>query len=207
MRTDNYLSDEEIRIIIRKKKARRRRIICTIFLAIVIVLCFASANLIGKKIGNSRYEKEIETVSVIDTSVPIVNTAVKQIGNHGGGPFWSWYGFGGRVAWCACFVSWCEDQNGYISQGIAPRFATTCDGISWFKSRKQWKRRNKVPEAGDLVFFDWEQDGIDDHVGIVAGTSDDRIYTVEGNSTDMCRIKSYEIGDKVLIGYGSIRAK
>ena len=206
MRSDRYLSDEEIRNSIRAKKRKRRRIVSSLLTVVILVLSFGSARYLGKTIGNRKYEREIETVSVVDTSVPIVNTAVKQIGNHGGGPFWSWYGFGGRVAWCACFVSWCEAQNGYISNGLAPKFAVTSDGINWFKARGQWLDKDDTPEAGDIVFFDWEQDGGDDHVGIVTGVSDDRVYTVEGNSTDMCRIKSYEIGAKVLIGYGHIKA-
>ena len=36
----------------------------------------------------------------------IVEVALTQLGNEGGQPYWSWYGFDGRVEWCACFVSW-----------------------------------------------------------------------------------------------------
>lgn len=36
----------------------------------------------------------------------IVQVALFQVGNVGGQPYWSWYGFNSRVAWCACFVSW-----------------------------------------------------------------------------------------------------
>ena len=204
---DNYYpTDDEIRAIIRKRK-RRRRIISLVLPIIILVLGFFSSTLIGYYIGNNRYENEIATVNVVNKDVPIVSTAFEQIGNHGGAPYWSWYGFGGRVAWCACFASWCENQNGYISKGLAPKFAVVTDGIDWFKARGQWYEANETPKAGDLVFFDWEQDGIRDHVGIVTGTSEDRVYTIEGNSTDMCRIKSYEIGDKVLHGYGRIKAK
>lgn len=35
----------------------------------------------------------------------IVQVALSQIGNVGGEPYWSWYGFGSRAEWCACFVS------------------------------------------------------------------------------------------------------
>ena len=37
----------------------------------------------------------------------IVAVALSQVGNVGGQPYWSWYGFSSRVEWCACFVSWC----------------------------------------------------------------------------------------------------
>lgn len=199
-----YPSDDEIRARIRKRR-KHNRIIRYFLIVLIVILAFISSTALGKYIGNKKYDKEIATVEVIHRDVPIVNMAYKQIGNHGGAPYWSWYGFGGRVAWCACFVSWCEDQLGYLSNNMGPKFAVTTDGINWFKARDQWHDGSETPEAGDLVFFDWEQNGWDDHVGIVAGTSDDRIYTIEGNSTDMCRIKSYEIGDKVLVGYGRIK--
>lgn len=48
----------------------------------------------------------------------LVEIAKSQLGNVGGEPYWSWYGFGGRVEWCACFVSWCANQCGYIDKGI-----------------------------------------------------------------------------------------
>lgn len=37
----------------------------------------------------------------------IVTVALSQVGNVGGEPYWSWYGYTSRVSWCACFVSWC----------------------------------------------------------------------------------------------------
>ena len=37
----------------------------------------------------------------------IVAVALSQVGDVGGQPYWSWYGFSSRVEWCACFVSWC----------------------------------------------------------------------------------------------------
>lgn len=40
----------------------------------------------------------------------IVQVALAQIGNVGGQPYWSWYGFSSRVEWCACFVSWCANE-------------------------------------------------------------------------------------------------
>lgn len=48
----------------------------------------------------------------------IVSVALSQVGNVGGQPYWSWYGFDSRVEWCACFVSWCANECGYIDAGI-----------------------------------------------------------------------------------------
>ena len=46
----------------------------------------------------------------------LVELAKRQVGNVGGYPYWSWYGFDSRVEWCACFVSWCYNQAGKSEQ-------------------------------------------------------------------------------------------
>ena len=130
----------------------------------------------------------------------VVDIAKSQVGNVGGQPYWSWYGFNSRVEWCACFVSWCYGQMG-LSE---PRFAACqSQGIPWFQSHGQWGGRNYVNIApGDAIFFDWDLDGRADHVGIVVGTDGSRVYTVEGNSGDACKIKSYSLTYECIKGYG-----
>ncbi|MDV5063669.1 CHAP domain-containing protein [Veillonella sp. YH-vei2232] len=130
----------------------------------------------------------------------IVNIAKDQVGNEGGQPYWSWYGFNSRVEWCACFVSWCLNQAGYSE----PKFAACqSQGIPWFRNNGQWANGNyKDLAPGDVIFFDWEGDGSADHVGIVIGTDGQRVYTVEGNSGDSCRIRDYDINSNVIMGYG-----
>ena len=49
--------------------------------------------------------------------------------------YWSWYGFGSRVDWCACFVSWCANECGYIETGVIPKFTGCVNGVQWFKDR------------------------------------------------------------------------
>lgn len=132
----------------------------------------------------------------------IVEVALTQLGNEGGQPYWSWYGFDGRVEWCACFVSWCADQCGYIESGIIPKFAGCVDGANWFKGNGQWQDRSYEPSAGDIIFFDWEGDGETDHVGIVEKCENGVVYTIEGNSGDACRQKQYAVGSNVIYGYG-----
>ena len=132
----------------------------------------------------------------------IVEVALTQLGNEGGQPYWSWYGFDGRVEWCACFVSWCADQCGYIESGIIPKFSGCVDGANWFKGNGQWQDRNYEPQAGDIIFFDWEGDGETDHVGIVEKCENGVVYTVEGNSGDACRQNQYTVGSSFIYGYG-----
>ena len=132
----------------------------------------------------------------------IVEVALTQLGNEGGQPYWSWYGFDGRVEWCACFVSWCADQCGYLDSGIVPKFAGCVDGANWFKDNGQWQDRNYEPTAGTIIFFDWENDGETDHVGIVEKCENGVVYTVEGNSGDACRQNQYSVGSSSIYGYG-----
>ena len=130
----------------------------------------------------------------------LVELAKQQVGNVGGQPYWSWYGFNSRVEWCACFVSWCYNQAGKSE----PRFAgCQSQGVPWFQSRGQWGARGYENIApGDAIFFDWDLDGSADHVGIVVGTDGSRVYTVEGNSGDACKIKSYSLTYECIKGYG-----
>lgn len=139
----------------------------------------------------------------------IVQIALTQIGNVGGEPYWSWYGFSFRVEWCACFVSWCADQCGYIENGVIPKYAGCVNGVNWFKQRNQWADNSIEPTPGMIIFFDWDnkgdsgpQDGLSDHTGIVEKVENGRVYTVEGNSGDACHERSYTIGYYEILGYG-----
>lgn len=133
----------------------------------------------------------------------VVQIAQSQIGNIGGRPYWSWYGFNNRVEWCACFVSWVMNEAGLIEDGTVPKFAYCPTGIQWFKQHDQWQDRQYTPAPGDIIFFDWQNDGVSDHVGIVEKIENDTVYTIEGNSAnDECRQNSYRIGSIYIEGYG-----
>ena len=78
----------------------------------------------------------------------IVEVASSQLGNVGGQPYWSWYGFNSRVSWCACFVSWCANECGYIDMGIIPKFANCQnEGIVWFKTCGLWQDNGYIPKS------------------------------------------------------------
>lgn len=139
----------------------------------------------------------------------IVAVALSQLGNVGGEPYWSWYGFGSRVEWCTCFVSWCADQCGYIETGVIPKYAGCVNGVNWFKDRGQWADNDIEPAPSMIIFFDWDnkgssgpQDGESDHTGIVERVEDGIVYTVEGNSGDSCRENHYAVGYYEILGYG-----
>ena len=130
----------------------------------------------------------------------VVDIAKSQVGNVGGQPYWSWYGFNSRVEWCACFVSLCYNQAGKSE----PRFAG-CEwqGVPWFQSHGQWGARGYENIApGDAIFFDWDLDGTADHVGIVIGTDGSRVYTEQNNSAAAGRKQRYALTSQLINGSG-----
>lgn len=131
----------------------------------------------------------------------IVQVALAQEGNSGDA-YWSWYGFDSRVEWCACFVSWCAGQCGYLESGVMPKFSLCSDGVEWFIAKGQFQDGSYVPAAGDIIFFDWGDDGSINHVGIVENVSDGVVHTIEGNSRDKVARRSYPIGSNRIFGYG-----
>ena len=144
---------------------------------------------------------------ITGTDDQIVTVALSQIGTMGGDPYWSWYGFNSRVEWCACFVSWCANECGYIDAGVIPKYAGCVNGVQWFKDRGQWLDNSAEPTPGMIIFFDWAdesgQDGLSDHTGIVQKVENGRVYTVEGNSGDSVRQNSYPVGYYEILGYGA----
>ena len=131
----------------------------------------------------------------------IVQVAAKELGNPGGKKFWSWYGFNSRVSWCGCFVSWCENQCGYIKSGTVPKFSYVPDIVDWAKSHHHWQSRNYKPSPGDIIIIDWYADGTRDHVGLVEKCDGRTVYTIEGNRSDAVRRGSYRVGSGTIYGY------
>ena len=132
----------------------------------------------------------------------IVEVALTQVGNEGGEPYWSWWGLDYRVEWCAIFVSWCADQCGYLDAGVLPKMEGVRPYVDWFVKRGQWQGLGYEPSPGDIIFFDWENDGLADHVGIVEKVEDGLVYTIEGNTGDKCTHRRYTVGKTPIYGFG-----
>lgn len=175
---------------------------------IILVVCLFGGILAIFNSGGDKDTKEL-------WNSDIVAVAQTQIGVTGGDPYWSWYGFESRVEWCACFVSWCADQVGYIEEGKTPKFSGCVNGVEWYKEKGLWfdNTEDFFPVPGDIIFFDWkdketgEQDGLSDHVGIVKvyDLESHTIHTIEGNSGDECKERTYDKDDVQILGFGSNR--
>ncbi|WP_322203339.1 CHAP domain-containing protein [Acutalibacter intestini] len=158
--------------------------------------------------NRSMWSSALYGIGVGDGEIVVV--ALSQLGNVGGQPYWSWYGFNARVEWCACFVSWCANECGYLDAGVIPRTAGCISGSNWFKDRGLWQDNSYEPRPGNIIYFDWDnkgnsgpQDGLADHVGIVEKVENGMVYTVEGNSGDSCRENRYAIDHYEIYGYGT----
>ena len=121
----------------------------------------------------------------------IVKAALKELneGIHKGGTkYWQWYGFNGRVEWCAIFVSYNAEKAGVKME----HFAYCPTGIENFKANNQWFRKGSLPKNGNIIFFDWDGDSISYYVGIVEKVENEVVYTIEENSGNKIAKLSYE---------------
>ena len=133
----------------------------------------------------------------------MVAVAQTQFGNVGGEPYWRWWGLDYRVEWCAIFVSWCADQCGYLDTGVLPKMEGVRPYVDWFIELGQWQGRDYEPMPGDIIFFDWQSDGLADHIGIVEKVEGGFVYTIEGNAGDVCTRCTYEQNSNSVLGYGT----
>ena len=120
-----------------------------------------------------------------------------------------WYG-SRYEDWCAMFAAFVLNYAD-ITEYTVPR-SGNCE--NW-KNRLSGlgayeKRDDYVPQAGDLIFFDWKdsktnkRDGAADHIGIVERVSDTTVYTIEGNSGRAVSRQEYALDSKDILGYGNL---
>lgn len=135
----------------------------------------------------------------------LVRTAIAEVGNVGGEKYWRWYGYSEHVPWCACFASWCAEQNGYISAGIIPKNSNVPAERQWFIDKGLYRDIDSYePQIGDLIFFSDHYDDDPTHVGIVCSVLDGTVYTVEGNRKDQCVKRHYSLSDSRILGCGVV---
>ena len=110
-----------------------------------------------------------------------------------------WYG-DSYGDWCAMFVSFCihyAEIEAFPIEAYCPKWIEDLERLDLYKVPS-----DHIPAPGDLVFFDHENDGIVDHVGLVEKVEDTDMITIEGNSGDAVARNEYELFDKTIVGYG-----
>ena len=110
-------------------------------------------------------------------------------------------------AWCATFVSAVSIKLGYTS--IIPTECGCSKMIELFKDLGCWiEDESRTPNIGDIIFYDWEDDGkgdnkgTSDHVGIVEKVSNGKITIIEGNYSDSVKRRTLGVNGKYIRGYG-----
>lgn len=102
--------------------------------------------------------------------------------------------------WCAMFASFLGYSVGMPKE--FGEFAHCPTWANWFKANKRW---GKEPRVGAVVFFDWDRDGVADHVGIVSKVGTNQIKSLEGNTTvgkARNRVAEQTRGKSTVLGYG-----
>ena len=139
-----------------------------------------------------------------DQSSDIVSIAADQVGYYEGADgytkYGDWYGLP-YSDWCAMFVSWCADQAG-VSTDVFPRFALCSAGADWFISQGRFHYAGTyAPQAGDLIFY--ASYGNIYHVGLVTGSDNSHVYSIEGNYSEAVYNVSYPLSYGDIMGYAT----
>lgn len=152
----------------------------------------------------------------------IVNTAKSYIGAVGGSSAHSdilhffntvkpqGYSAKKNDPWCAEFVSACAIQTFGKKDAISyfPLSASCPRMIIEAKAKGIWIEKDSyVPETGDFILYDWEDNGkgdnlnSPDHVGIVEKVKDGAITVIEGNKHNKVARRTLKVNGKYIRGF------
>lgn len=123
----------------------------------------------------------------------------------------AWYGRP-YSAWCAMFISFCL-HYAEVPEEAMPRECGVRRWIDELDAREQYAAAGEyLPKSGDLVFFDFDADGLSDHVGLVETVAERetevwQLETIEGNRTPAVERFRYALTDETILGYGILPAQ
>ncbi len=108
--------------------------------------------------------------------------------------------------WCACFVNWCLNQAhiDYASSEIGCwKWVVELKAMKMFEDSAAYKG-TYTPLPADMIFFNWNNVNTGSgHIGYVLYTTEDRVFTIEGNADNNVTVRSYALDDPCIIGYGT----
>ena len=109
--------------------------------------------------------------------------------------------------WCATAVSAAAIEAGLTD--IIFRECSCALMIELFKRHGRWQEHDDhVPQPGDVVFYDWDDNGkgdntgAPDHVGVVEKVTDGMITVIEGNYHDAVGRRYIRVNSRYIRGYG-----
>jgi CHAP domain len=149
------------------------------------------------------------------TALDVLNVARTQIGFHEGAnnsnPYGKWYGIP-NAPYCAMGISWCFAQVGlsHLIAAQSPKgFSLNSAALPWFQ--RQGMIVNKFQgQPGDLVFYDWNGDGVADHVELLEAASAGGITTIgfnTGNPNDPIQEGCFQLHRNYLFVIAIVRPK
>ena len=110
-------------------------------------------------------------------------------------------------AWCAATVSAAAIEAGLTD--IIPRECSCTRMIARFQEMGRWQERDDyTPLPGDIIFYDWNDDGKGDcsgnpeHVGVVESVMGLVITVIEGNYHDAVGRRNIAVNGRYIRGYG-----
>ncbi len=190
----DFRKDGEYPMVLKNKKALRL-VVC---MSLIAALAFAALGIsVAATYENTHYNSG-------DQASDIVGIAQTQVGYSEGydgyTKYGDWYGLP-NSDWCAMFVSWCADQAG-VDTSTFPKFALCSAGADWFISQGRFQYSGSyAPKAGDLIFYSSYGDIY--HVGLVTGSDDSNVYSIEGNYCEAVYNVSYPLSYGDILGYAT----
>ena len=146
-------------------------------------------------------------------SQDILAAAESQLGYTApadGAKYNHWYGAVNgsyTYSWCQTFLSWCAEQA-EIGTDVFPKAVSVASAYAAFAGQKRYQKSaaqggSYTPRAGDVAFYseNGDADALS-HVGLVTGTADGTLYTIEGNVSNQVQRCERQLDSVQIIGYG-----
>ena len=179
----------------------------------IIFICLAIL-LTSVSVSSDDAYAEREGMQTIELFIQIANNEYETCGNvKGGDKYRKWYtGTADGAPWCATFVSYIAYKANILDTAIV-KFADCDAGIKWFREKNQFNYteyyeagNSYIPQRGDLIFFSSNKNKNDStHVGIIEECDGSIIKTIEGNSGNAIKKRSYSISNETgtILGYAT----
>ncbi|MCD7758095.1 MAG: leucine-rich repeat protein, partial [Clostridiales bacterium] len=173
---------------------------------------------------------DVETASVWEATLPdltgiwaedVVAVAESQLGytestanftladdgetRQGYTRYGAWYG-NAYGDWDAMFASFCLYYAGVDEEDFPEASGAYAWSVELNKLGLYEDAADTAPISGDLVFFDTDEDGKADHVGVVTEVNEKsgKLTVIEGDCEDAVTKNTYAADDSTIIGYGTV---
>lgn len=105
--------------------------------------------------------------------------------------------------WCVRFARWVSETCFDVPVDLLSPSDSCTWSIRWYSGKDQFHYSN--PQIGDWVFYDWEIDGVPDHVGVIYSINyqTNSIEVIEGNVNNGIFARIVALDDRRLCGFAS----